>query len=134
MVFLTFFAGSVPLTSGSGAGSRKAKNIWIGRIRIRVRNTACSSMFFLINTGNTSAEICERQQGKKSAINSFLTISATGGLIQVYFLFTSIVHLILFYLHTKNLSHKPISEICTVRVGNERLSKFYKAELPTLFY
>ncbi len=31
--------GSIPLTHGSGSGSRRPKNMWI-RIRIRIRNTA----------------------------------------------------------------------------------------------
>ncbi len=35
-------SGSIPLTSGSGSGSRRPKNMWIRwiRIRIRIRNTA----------------------------------------------------------------------------------------------
>jgi hypothetical protein len=32
-------SGSIPLTNGSGSGSRRLKNMWI-RIRIRIRNTA----------------------------------------------------------------------------------------------
>ncbi len=56
-VFLTFFclviegsrsgSGSIPLTDGSGSGSRRPKNMWIRwiRIRIRIRNTGRISYF-----------------------------------------------------------------------------------------
>ncbi len=37
-------SGSVPLIKGSGAGSRRTKNIWIRRIRIR--NTGTKEIFF----------------------------------------------------------------------------------------
>ncbi len=35
-------SGSIPLTNGSGSGSRRPKNMWI-RIQIRFRNTAFGS-------------------------------------------------------------------------------------------
>ncbi len=37
-------AGSIPLTNGSGSGSRRPKNIWI---RIRIRNTVFLLFFFI---------------------------------------------------------------------------------------
>jgi hypothetical protein len=44
-------SGSIPLTDGSGSGSRRPKNMWIRwiRIQIRIRNTAFVrySFFFL---------------------------------------------------------------------------------------
>jgi hypothetical protein len=53
--------GSVPLTNGSGSGSRRPKNIWIRRIRIR--NTG--SLFWRIfvksyrkNSTRTSCTVC----------------------------------------------------------------------------
>jgi hypothetical protein len=42
LLFFLSGAGSVPvsLTKGSGCGSRRPKNIWIRRIRTRIRNAA----------------------------------------------------------------------------------------------
>jgi hypothetical protein len=43
-------SGSVYLTYGSGSESRRPKNIWILRIRIRIRNTARNKKkFFSLN-------------------------------------------------------------------------------------
>ncbi len=38
------WSGSVPLTNGSGNGSKRPKNIRILRIRIRIRETTCCSL------------------------------------------------------------------------------------------
>ncbi len=38
-------SGSIPLTYGSGSGSRRPKNMWIRRIRIRIPNTAQHNFF-----------------------------------------------------------------------------------------
>ncbi len=57
---------SIPLTYGSG--SRRPKNIWIRRIRIRVRNTACNNCtsFHILRA------LVWKVQGKERGGGSFL--------------------------------------------------------------
>jgi hypothetical protein len=40
-------SGFIPLTNGSGSGSRRSKNTWIRWIRIRIRNTVTNYHPFL---------------------------------------------------------------------------------------
>jgi hypothetical protein len=58
--------------------------------------------FFLKNPGNTGAEICEKQQGKRSAKSSFLTC-CQGGLIysEKYYFFSFRAHKLIFLATSK---------------------------------
>ncbi len=40
-------SGSIPVTNGSGSGSRRPKNMWI-RFRIRIRNTGSNNFLNIL--------------------------------------------------------------------------------------
>ncbi len=77
-------SGSIPLTNGSGSGSRRPKNMWIRWIRIRIRNTGSKNIFLfcLLLTGwlyvqdlkiLASRETVEAEQGA-AASSTVLTL------------------------------------------------------------